>query len=292
MLETLAQGRTLVRYDRPGCGLSDRSSTAEPSLDGELAVVAAVLADVGVECTDIVATSLGVPLMIEWAARHPESVDRLVLYGGWARGADLGTTAVRDHIVGLVAAHWGLGADVLTDIFLPDASAGTRAALSAYQREAASPATATALLRLCYRIDVTDSLGRIRAPTLVVHREHDRAAPVEQAQLIASGILDARLALLPGRSHLPYGGDTGLLVRTVRAFLGLPVGRTVDPPGLTRRQEQVAALVAEGLTNRDIGDRLGITERSAEGHLERIRLRLGLRSRAQVAAWWVGRDTD
>jgi pimeloyl-ACP methyl ester carboxylesterase/DNA-binding CsgD family transcriptional regulator len=292
MLETLAQGRTLLRYDRPGCGLSDRSLTSNPSLEGELAVVAAVLAATDVERTDVVASSLGVPLMIEWAARHPETVDRLVLYGGWARGADIGAPSVQDHIVGLVAEHWGLGADVLTDIFLPDASAGTRAALSAYQRAAASPATAAALLRLCYDIDVTASLRQIHAPTLVVHRERDRAAPLEQAQLIASGITDARLTVLPGRSHLPYGGDTTRLVRTIRTFLGLPPGRRVDPPGLTRRQEQVAALVAEGLTNRDIGDRLGINERSAEGHLERIRLRLGLRSRAQIAAWWVASGSD
>lgn len=80
--------------------------------------------------------------------------------------------------MGLVAEHWGLGADVLTDIFLPDASAGTRAALSAYQRAAASPATATALLRLCYDIDVTASLGQIRSPTLVVHpRARPRGTP-------------------------------------------------------------------------------------------------------------------
>jgi pimeloyl-ACP methyl ester carboxylesterase/DNA-binding CsgD family transcriptional regulator len=290
MLETLAQGRTLVRYDRPGCGLSDRSVTSDPSPEGELAVVAAVLAAAGVQRTDIVASSLGVPLMIEWAARHPETVNRLVLYGGWARGADIGTPEIQKHIVGLVAGHWGLGADVLTDIFLPDASAGTRAALSAYQRAAASAATAAELLRLCYRIDVTASLGRVRAPTLVVHREHDRAAPLEQARLIAAGIPETRLEVLPGRSHLPYGGDTAMLIRSIRTFLGLPVGRRVDPPRLTRRQEDVAALVTEGLTNREIGDRLGIDERSAEGHLERIRLRLGLRSRAQVAAWWVAHD--
>ena len=80
-------------------------------------MVAAVLAAAGVERTDIVASSLGVPLMIEWAARHPETVDRLVLYGGWARGADIGTASVRENIVGLVAGHWGLGAEVLTDIF-------------------------------------------------------------------------------------------------------------------------------------------------------------------------------
>jgi DNA-binding CsgD family transcriptional regulator/pimeloyl-ACP methyl ester carboxylesterase len=240
--------------------------------------------------TDIVASSLGVPLMIEWAARHPETVVRLVLYGGWTRGEDLGPVSVQEHIVGLVAGHWGLGADVLTDIFLPDASAGTRTALSTYQRESASAATATALLRLCHRIDVTSSLSRIQAPTLVVHREHDRAAPLAGAQLIASGIPGAQLEVLPGRSHIPYGGDSALLVNVIRGFLGLPTVRSVVPPGLTRRQEQVAALVAEGLTNRDIGVRLGIEERSAEGHLERIRLRLGLRSRAQVAAWWVGRD--
>jgi DNA-binding CsgD family transcriptional regulator len=60
---------------------------------------------------------------------------------------------------------------------------------------------------------------------------------------------------------------------------------------LTDRQRQVAALVADGLTNREIGDRLVIGERSAEGHVERIRIKLGVRSRAQVAAWWVATST-
>jgi len=285
-LESLAQGRMLVRYDRPGCGLSERSP-AEPSVDAELDTVAAVLAAVGVDRADVVASSLGVPLMIEWAARRPEAVDRLVLYGGWARGADIGTPEVRDHIVGLVSAHWGLGADVLTDIFAPDASAGTRAALSTYQRESASPETAAALLRLCHRIDVTPSLDRVRAPTLVVHRDEDRAAPLEQARLIAATVPGARLEVLAGRSHLPYDGDTAPLVGAIRSFLGLPVLRDATSPTLTARQREVAALVADGLTNRQIGERLWIDERSVEGHLERIRLRLGVRSRAQVAAWWV-----
>jgi pimeloyl-ACP methyl ester carboxylesterase/DNA-binding CsgD family transcriptional regulator len=286
-LEGLAQGRTLLRYDRQGCGLSDWSLSAEPSLEGEHEVLAAVLAAAGVKRADIVASSLAVPLMVEWAARHPDTVDRLVLYGGWARGADIAMPAVRDHVVGLVAANWGLGADVLTDIFAPDASAGTRAALRAYQQEAASPETAAELLRLCYRVDVTPSLRHVKASTLVVHREHDRAAPVDQAKMMASAISDAQLEVLPGGSHLPYVGDTARLVSTIRTFLGLPIGRATQEPSLTRRQQEVAALVTEGHTNREIGERLGIDERSAEGHLERIRLRLGVRSRSQVAAWWV-----
>lgn len=293
LLESLAQGRTLVRYDRPGCGLSDRTGTL-PTVDSELDVIAAVLAAAGVERTDVVASSLAVPLLVEWAARFPALVDRLVLYGGWARGADITTAVARDHVVGLVASHWGLGADVLTNIFAPDASAGTRAAISTYQREAASPETAADLLRLCYEVDVTASLPLIRAETLVVHREEDRAAPLSQAELVASTIPRARLEVLPGRSHLPYVGDQRRLVQVIRSFLGLPALREAAAPTLTSRQGEVAALVAEGLTNREIGERLGIEERSAEGHLERIRLRLGVRSRAQVAAWWVatsaGRD--
>jgi DNA-binding CsgD family transcriptional regulator len=49
----------------------------------------------------------------------------------------------------------------------------------------------------------------------------------------------------------------------------------------------VAHLVSQGCTNREIASRLSIDERSAEGHVERIRLRLGFRSRAQIAAWYV-----
>jgi DNA-binding CsgD family transcriptional regulator len=73
----------------------------------------------------------------------------------------------------------------------------------------------------------------------------------------------------------------------IRRFLGLPALRAQAAPTLTGRQREVAALVADGLSNREIASRLSITERSAEGHIDRIRLRLGFRSRAQVAAWFV-----
>jgi DNA-binding CsgD family transcriptional regulator len=60
---------------------------------------------------------------------------------------------------------------------------------------------------------------------------------------------------------------------------------------LTARQREVAGLVSQGCTNREIAARLSINERSAEGHVERIRLRLGFRSRAQIAAWYIA-DRD
>src|SRR5512141_115499 len=83
--EGLANGRTLVRYDRPGCGLSgqtSRTDVAELELEGLHAVTSAT----GVDQFDLVGASFGAPLAVRWAARHPESVRRLVLYGGWVDG--------------------------------------------------------------------------------------------------------------------------------------------------------------------------------------------------------------
>jgi pimeloyl-ACP methyl ester carboxylesterase/DNA-binding CsgD family transcriptional regulator len=286
-LEALARGTTLVRYDRPGCGLSDRSREAEWSLARERETLDTVMSAIGASTFDLVGSSLGVPIAIDWAARHPDTVDRLVLYGGWARGEDVATPQVREHVVGLIRSHWGLGSEVLTEIFAPEASTGTRAVLADYQRQASSAETAAELLLSCYEVDVIDRLGEVTAPTLVLHREEDRAAPLEQSQLIASRIKGARLVELPGRSHLPYIGDVDTLVSEIRRFLGLPSLRKTAVPTLTKRQNEVADLISQGLTNRDIAHQLGIDERSAEGHVERIRNKLGVRSRAQIATWWV-----
>lgn len=282
--EALAKGRRLVRYDRAGCGLSPGSSRA-PSLEFELEQLDAVVAMLGADTFDLMGTSMGAPVAAAWAAANPGRVGRLVLYGGWARGADVSPPDVRAHLLGLVESHWGLGSDVLTDIFAPDADRATRADFGRYQRACSTAATARALLALSYELDVSGLLGRITAPTLVVHRTHDRATPAAQAEVLAAGIPGAQLALLPGRSHLPYAGDRDELVRAVRRFLGLRPGRRFSGV-LTARQYEVAKLVSEGCTNREIASRLGIDERSAEGHVERIRLRLGFRSRAQIAAWF------
>lgn len=285
--EALADGRTLVRYDRPGCGLSD-PTTRSDVVDLELEVLDAIVTAVEADHVDLVGASFGAPLAVRWAARHPESVERLVLYGGWVDGDGVGTPAVREHVLGLVEQHWGLASDVLTEIFAPEADAGFRTMFSRYQRESATSSWAHDLLAACYAIDVAADLERIEAPTSVIHREGDRAVPLAEGERLAAGIPGATLTVLPGRTHIPFAGDSDAVVDAVRVGLGMPPLRRVPPrPVLTPRQLEVAALVARGWSNRQIAEQLVISERSAESHVERIRTRLDFRSRAQVAAWYV-----
>ena len=63
------------------------------------------------------------------------------------------------------------------------------------------------------------------------------------------------------------------------------VARHAAPGGLTRREREIAGLVAEGLSNRAIAARLVIAQRTAETHVENILAKLGFTSRAQIAAW-------
>ena len=286
--------RTVVQYDRPGCGLSE-PWPGRQTLGTELEVLQAVADHLELDRLDLLGASMGAPVALAFAAAHPARVARLVIYGGYADGRRIATAEVRTAMIAMIQAHWGLGSDVLADVFLPDATAETRAHFAQLQRGAASAQFAAELLEQCYEIRVGDLLDQVVAPTLVLHRRDDRAIPYRLGRELAAGIPGARLVSLAGRSHFPYVGDAAAVVRAILEFLGESVATPSpgQPPGtLTARQLQVAALVAEGLTNRQIAQRLGIEERSAEGHLERIRQRLGVTSRAQVAAWWARDAAD
>ena len=73
----------------------------------------------------------------------------------------------------------------------------------------------------------------------------------------------------------------------------VPAARTAaDRTGLTRREREVAALIGEGLSNREIAARLVVAQRTAEGHVENILSKLGFTSRAQVAGWLATQNAE
>jgi len=139
-----------------------------------------------------------------------------------------------------------------------------------------------------------DPLRALRlAAAVAALRQHQRSQPdAALRQQLDEAVADARAAVGGTRaSAAERAGERLDAERTVAYALddlwrgpGQPADGTAV---LTQREQSVAALVAEGLTNREIAGRLRIAERTVESHLEHIRAKLDLRSRAQVAGWAV-----
>jgi len=280
-IERLAERFTVIRYDKPGCGLSDRDGI-DLSFDGQVAAALAVADEVGAGRFRLFGASQGGQLAAAIAARYPDRVEALVVYGTCASGRDLAPDEVRKSIVALVSAHWGLGLKALTGAFVTDPTAEEVAAFTRLQRASASAAVAARLLEVYYDTDIRALLPEIRARTAVLHREADQGTKFELGREVAALIPGATLMPLPGSSHLFYHGDWLAVLEATLGFLDEPASAG---PRLTGRELEVAELVAAGLTNHSIARRLSVAPRTAEAHVENIRRKLGVHSRAQIAAW-------
>jgi DNA-binding NarL/FixJ family response regulator len=133
--------------------------------------------------------------------------------------------------------------------------------------------------------DAAGDAGRIESPTLVLHRTGDVVVKPAWGRALADRIRGAQFVALAGGSHLPYAGDPEPLVAELLPFL---TGDGEDEPApLSPRELEVAQLVTLGLTNAQIGRRLAIRRRTVDAHLEHIRSKLGVTSRARIAVWAV-----
>jgi DNA-binding NarL/FixJ family response regulator len=141
---------------------------------------------------------------------------------------------------------------------------------------------AARLLEVYYDTDIRALLPAVRARTAVLHREADKGTRFELGREVAALIPGATLIPLPGSSHLFYHGDWKAVLDAMTGFLSEPAS---PGPRLTGRELEVAELVAAGLTNRAIARRLSVAPRTAEAHVENIRRKLQVRSRAQIATW-------
>lgn len=242
---TLAQEFRVVRYDRVGVGLSDRSSVAQ-DLDEEVDTLARLLDHLAADRASLLAISCGGPVALRLARQQPTRIERLCFMNAYARGTDLASAAVRDAMIALVDSHWGLGSKALADVFAPNASGDVLARLSANQRAWASAPRATQLIRLAYAMDASDDAPEVRAPTLVLHRAGDRAIPLEAGRKLAAAIPGAQLRVFDHATHLPWL-DGAREVEAIVRFLGGGNAEPAAPPSLgCLLDEPNRALVRDG----------------------------------------------
>jgi pimeloyl-ACP methyl ester carboxylesterase/DNA-binding CsgD family transcriptional regulator len=278
----LAERFSVVRFDKVGSGLSDRTG-GDITFGAQVATVVALADHLDAKRFHLFGASQGGQVAAAAAALHPKRTAGLVVYGMCARGADLAPEDVRASVVSLVRANWGLGSRVIAHIFNPDPTPEEERVLTEFQHWASTSNAAADLLADYYQTDVSALLPKIEAPALVLHREDDRATPFRLGREVATLIPKAEFVPLHGNAHLFWMGDWQSVVSAALEFL--PTATASATVQLSSREAEVAALVAEGLTNQQIGERLFIAPRTAETHVENIRQKLGFRSRAQVAAW-------
>ena len=284
-----------VRYDERGSGMTDWR-TGDLSLDRWVEDIESVVEAAGLsEPFALLGISQGAAVCVAYAARHPERVLSLVLYGGYARGwthrPDAPGRAEYEAIIELTRSGWGKEnpafRQVFTSRFIPGGSAEQLAWWNDLCRKTTNPEIAAKLFQARADLSVMDLLGSVRTPTLVIHARGDQVCPIAEGRLLASGIAGAEFVELESRNHVLLEQEPAWqrFRETVLEFLGVAAPRGGEHPAfgaLSPREREILALISEGLGNADIGERLAISEKTVRNHVSNLFDKLGVWTRAQA----------
>lgn len=285
-LAGLSSGRSLLRMDQRGCGLSDRGIETV-NFEAFVRDLEAVVDAAGLERFALLGHSQGGAIAIEYTARHPERVARLVLLGTYARGRLKRSPESRKESeaqLGLVEVGWGSDdssyRQFFASQFMPGASLEQLRQMAELQRVSSTPSDAARILRAFYNIDVSASVPGISCPTLVLHARGDLRVPFEEGRMLAATIPGAQFVALESNNHI-LQADEPAFVRffdELRAFLG--GARTFSD--LTAREMEILEHIAQGLDNAQIAARLALSEKTVRNHITSIFDKIGVDSRARA----------
>jgi class 3 adenylate cyclase len=207
LLERLGSFARLIRFDKRGTGLSDRT-VGLPDFEARMDDVRAVMDAVGSSQAALFGYSEGGPMCVLFAATYPERTRALVLYGTYAKRRDpdkdypwAPTSEQRVTYAHELEGTWGENVDIST--MSPNADEAMRVWYQRRGRAALSPAAARDLILMNSKADVREVLPAVQCPTLVLHRSGDRDSQPDEGRYIASRIAGARFVELRGDDHMP-----------------------------------------------------------------------------------------
>jgi len=225
----LARRYRLVRYDTRGGGLSDWEPAAV-SFDAWVDDLHRVVEASGVERFALFGMSQGVSVAVAYAAKYPERISHLILYGGFVRGQPRRGDPLEverfELIQHLIRVGWGdpkhAFRSVFGALFIPDGTNEQFRWFDELQRASMSPKNAAEFARTAHDIDLRPLLGTIEIPTLVLHANRDAAVPFAESKIIAGGIKGAKLKVLDSNNHLLFEHEPAWpqFLQEVDAFVG------------------------------------------------------------------------
>ena len=227
-LAGLSKGRTLIRYDARGNGLSDWD-VAELSLDAWVSDLETVVDAAKLKRFPLFGISQGCAISIAYAVRHPERLSHLILLGGFAVGANKRSVqdkAKRQALATLMRLEWGANSPTIRQLFanalMPDATKEQADTFNELQRRTTSPECAARYFETTAEFDVTSLLPEVTTPTLVMHARGDAQIPLEVGRQMAAGIPGAKFVVLQGNNHILLEQDqaTQRFFEELNLFLG------------------------------------------------------------------------
>jgi pimeloyl-ACP methyl ester carboxylesterase/DNA-binding winged helix-turn-helix (wHTH) protein len=228
-LREMGRGHSLIRYDERGCGLSDHDA-ADVSFDAWVRDLEAVVDAERLERFSMLGISQGCAVAIAYAVRHPERVDKLVLYGGYAIGRGHRNMTPQEELertllLNLIRVGWGRDnpafRQVFGALFLPEGTAEQHQWFNDLAKTMPME-NALRVRETTDMIDVRTEAAQVRAPTLVLHARGDGMIPFEIGRQLAALIPGARFVSLESRNHVLLETEPAWarFVDEVRAFLG------------------------------------------------------------------------
>jgi pimeloyl-ACP methyl ester carboxylesterase/DNA-binding CsgD family transcriptional regulator len=282
-----------VRYDERGCGMSDWQDGVL-SLEqwaGDLeSVIEAARPDAPVTLLGI---SQGASTCIRYALSHPERVGRMILYGGYVRGwrrrGTAESQALYKAVIDLMRVAWGKDnpafRQTFTSRFIPGGSPEQLRWFNELCLKTTPGEVAARIQESRGDIDLTEDLGRVSTPTLVLHARDDAVIPVAEGRRLASGIPGAAFVELDSQNHILLEHEPAWQRFRDAVLDFLQPGQTGGDSvfaALSARERQVLALMADGLSNTDIAERLDISEKTVRNHASNLFDKLGVWSRARA----------
>jgi pimeloyl-ACP methyl ester carboxylesterase/DNA-binding CsgD family transcriptional regulator len=290
-IEALSSRYTLVRYDPRGCGLSDRN-VRNLSFDAWVLDLQAVADGLELDRFSLIGACQGGAVAMAWAGINAHRIDRLVLYGTYARGRDRRSDVPMEPekarvMLRMIELGWGEADHAFPRAFAtqfqPEGGMDHLESWCALQRAAATGREAARLTRIMFDIDVTGSAERIECPTLVVHAARDAVVPVEEGRLLARLIPGARFFELDSPNHFPRS-DEPAWARLEEALVDFLPGASGGPAfrDLTAREKETLDQMAAGLSNAEIAGQLGLSEKTVRNHVSAVMGKLGTATRARA----------
>jgi pimeloyl-ACP methyl ester carboxylesterase/DNA-binding CsgD family transcriptional regulator len=284
----------MTRYDERGFGLSDWY-VDDFTLEARIADLESVVEAAGLDQFALLGMAQGGAVAIAYAHRHPNRVSRLILYGTYAVGVRTPEgVELQETFSQMVRVGWArpdaLFRRVFTNMMIPGATEEQMRWIDELQRASTAADVLIAARAERLKADVTDLLGAIDVPTLVLHSRHDQMIDFSEARIIASSIPGARLVPLESRNHIVLADEPAwdTFIAEIGEFLGADGAPTESDPTttqpLSQREREVLQFAARGLDNVAIANQLTLSVRTVERHLSNAYLKLGVSGKSARAA--------